>query len=239
MKGPVKGEVFRSVLEGHLPDGGDLSHMKNGKNTHQPGIDLTFSAPKSVSVLALVAGDTFLIGAHKRAVAATLNELEKFASTRTMTDGVSALEQTGNLVVATFLHDTSRNLDPQLHTHAIVANATLAAGGWKTLSSDTKAGSGFNNILWKEQVSIGAMYRGFLRADLERAGVCAARSRPLTGWLRLTGCRPSPSRHGARTFSPQRGGMPAAGRKPGRRSIPARIRTLPAWMTCAITGGRS
>ncbi|BEM90551.1 conjugal transfer protein TraI (plasmid) [Serratia marcescens] len=170
LEGPVKGEVFRAVLEGHLPDGGDLSHMKNGKNTHQPGIDLTFSAPKSVSVLALVAGDTFLIGAHKRAVAATLNELEKFASTRTMTDGVSALEQTGNLVVATFLHDTSRNLDPQLHTHAIVANATLAAGGWKTLSSDTKAGSGFNNILWKEQVSIGAMYRGFLRADLERAG---------------------------------------------------------------------
>nr|WP_241389713.1 MobF family relaxase [Serratia marcescens]ULG13112.1 hypothetical protein 1573p1_00052 [Serratia marcescens] len=170
LEGPVKGEVFRSVLEGHLPDGGDLSHMKNGKNTHQPGIDLTFSAPKSVSVLALVAGDTFLIGAHKRAVAATLNELEKFASTRTMTDGVSALEQTGNLVVATFLHDTSRNLDPQLHTHAIVANATLAAGGWKTLSSDTKAGSGFNNILWKEQVSIGAMYRGFMRGELEAAG---------------------------------------------------------------------
>lgn len=170
LEGPVKGEVFRAVLEGHLPDGGDLSHMKNGKNTHQPGIDLTFSAPKSVSVLALVAGDTFLIGAHKRAVAATLNELEKFASTRTMTDGVSALEQTGNLVVATFLHDTSRNLDPQLHTHAIVANATLAAGGWKTLSSDTKAGSGFNNILWKEQVSIGAMYRGFLRGELDAAG---------------------------------------------------------------------
>ncbi|BEM75805.1 hypothetical protein SME36J_52280 (plasmid) [Serratia marcescens] len=170
LEGPVKGEVFRAVLEGHLPDGGDLSHMKNGKNTHQPGIDLTFSAPKSVSVLALVAGDTFLIGAHKRAVAATLNELEKFASTRTMTDGVSALEQTGNLVVATFLHDTSRNLDPQLHTHAIVANATLAAGGWKTLSSDTKAGSGFNNILWKEQVSIGAMYRGFMRGELETAG---------------------------------------------------------------------
>ncbi|MGQ6475912.1 MobF family relaxase [Serratia sp. IR-2025] len=170
LEGPVKGEVFRSVLEGHLPDGGDLSHMKNGKNTHQPGIDLTFSAPKSVSVLALVAGDTFLIGAHKRAVAATLNELEKFASTRTMTDGVSALEQTGNLVVATFLHDTSRNLDPQLHTHAIVANATLAVGGWKTLSSDTQAGSGFNNILWKEQVSIGAMYRGFMRGELEAAG---------------------------------------------------------------------
>nr|WP_172690020.1 MobF family relaxase [Serratia marcescens]SAY46608.1 Multifunctional conjugation protein TraI [Serratia marcescens] len=170
LEGPVKGEVFRAVLEGHLPDGGDLSHMKNGKNTHQPGIDLTFSAPKSVSVLALVAGDTFLIGAHKRAVAATLNELEKFASTRTMTDGVSALERTGNLVVATFLHDTSRNLDPQLHTHAIVANATLAAGGWKTLSSDTKAGSGFNNILWKEQVSIGAMYRGFMRGELEAAG---------------------------------------------------------------------
>ncbi|EMQ4189025.1 MULTISPECIES: MobF family relaxase [Serratia] len=170
LEGPVKGEVFRAVLEGHLPDAGDLSHMKNGKNTHQPGIDLTFSAPKSVSVLALVAGDTFLIGAHKRAVAATLNELEKFASTRTMTDGVSALEQTGNLVVATFLHDTSRNLDPQLHTHAIVANATLAAGGWKTLSSDTRAGSGFNNILWKEQVSIGAMYRGFMRGELEAAG---------------------------------------------------------------------
>lgn len=211
LEGPVKGEVFRSVLEGHLPDGGDLSHMKNGKNTHQPGIDLTFSAPKSVSVLALVAGDTFLIGAHKRAVAATLNELEKFASTRTMTDGVSALEQTGNLVVATFLHDTSRNLDPQLHTHAIVANATLAAGGWKTLSSDTKAGSGFNNILWKEQVSIGAMYRGFLRADLERAGYVLREAGP-HGMVEIDGVPTEP-------FSSRRQDiLAAAGRDAGSRA---------------------
>ena len=126
LEGPVKKDVFTAVLEGKLPDGADLTHMVDGVNKHRPGYDLTFSAPKSASVLALVAGDTFLIEAFNKSIDITLNEVEKLASTRTMKEGVTEFEQTGNLVVAKFLHDTSRNLDPNLHGHAVVANATLS-----------------------------------------------------------------------------------------------------------------
>ncbi|WP_240116238.1 MobF family relaxase [Erwinia endophytica] len=170
LEGPVDRDMFVSVLEGKLPDGTDLSRMENGVNKHRPGYDLTFSAPKSVSVLALVTGDSFLVEAHNRAVEKTLDEVEKLATTRTMQDGVSVMEQTGNLLIARFMHDTSRNLDPQLHTHAVLANVTLAEGGWKTLSSDIKNKQGFTDQIWAQQVSIGTLYRGFLREDLEAAG---------------------------------------------------------------------
>jgi len=170
LEGPVDKAMFTAVLEGQLPDGTDMSRMENDVNKHRPGYDLTFSAPKSVSVLALVTGDNFLVEAHNRAVEKALDEVEKLATTRTMQDGVSVMEQTGNLLIARFLHDTSRNLDPQLHTHAVVANVTLAEGGWKTLSSDTKNKQGFTDQVWAQQVSIGMLYRGFLRSDLEAAG---------------------------------------------------------------------
>lgn len=115
----VKLADFVSVLEGRLPDGGDLSRMKDGRNAHRPGYDLTFSAPKSVSIMALPGGDKRLVAAHNRAVEVALREVEKLASTRSMTAGVSETRLTGNLVVAMFNHDTSRDLDPQLHTHAV------------------------------------------------------------------------------------------------------------------------
>ena len=170
LEGPVDKAMFTAVLEGKLPDGTDLSRMEKGENTHRPGYDLTFSAPKSVSVLALVTGDRFLVEAHNRAVEKALDEVEKLSTTRTMQDGISTMEQTGNLLVARFLHDTSRNLDPQLHTHAVVANATLAADGWKTLSSDTRNKQGFTDQVWAQQVSLGTLYRAFLRQDVEAAG---------------------------------------------------------------------
>lgn len=170
LEGAVDKDVFVSVLQGKLPEGTDLSRMEGGVNTHRPGYDLTFSAPKSVSVLALVTGDKFLVNAHREAVRRTLDEVEKLATTRTMTDGITEMEKTGNLVMATFLHDTSRNLEPQLHTHVVTANATLSKAGWKTLSTDIYGKQGFTDMVWKEQVSIGALYRGYLRGIVEPAG---------------------------------------------------------------------
>ncbi|KNE88469.1 hypothetical protein PSTG_18130, partial [Puccinia striiformis f. sp. tritici PST-78] len=182
LEGPVKKDVFTAVLEGKLPDGADLTHMVDGVNKHRPGYDLTFSAPKSASVLALVAGDTFLIEAFNKSIDITLNEVEKLASTRTMKEGVTEFEQTGNLVVAKFLHDTSRNLDPNLHGHAVVANATLSKDGWKTLSTDTKTGRGFTDIVWHQQVSIGAFQRGVYRGLLEEAGYPIVDTGPRGQW---------------------------------------------------------
>lgn len=170
LSGAVKLADFVSVLEGRLPDGGDLSRMKDGRNAHRPGYDLTFSAPKSVSIMALPGGDKRLVAAHNRAVEVALREVEKLASTRSMTAGVSETKLTGNLVVAMFNHDTSRDLDPQLHTHAVVANATQHAGKWQTLSSDTVGKTGFVEALYANQVPFGQIYRHVLRQDVEAMG---------------------------------------------------------------------
>ena len=88
--------------------------------------DFQCGAPKSVSVMALVAGDERLRSAHAESVKVALAELEQFAACR----GKEALgrlkrhEFTGEICAALFAHDTSRSLDPQLHTHCVVANAT-------------------------------------------------------------------------------------------------------------------
>jgi TrwC relaxase len=88
--------------------------------------DFQCGAPKSVSVMALVAGDERLRAAHAESVKAALRELECFAACR----GKESLgrlkrhEFTSEICAALFEHDTSRSLDPQLHTHCVVANAT-------------------------------------------------------------------------------------------------------------------
>lgn len=170
LEGSVDPIIFKAVLEGKLPDGSDLTHMVGSENKHRPGYDLTFSAPKSASILALVYGDKSVLEAHKWAAERALNEVEKLASTRKYSDGQTVYEQTGNLVIAQFLHDTNRNSEPHLHTHAVVANVTLTGDGWKTLSSDTKTGRGFTDTVWNQQVSIGAIYRQYFRGKLEQDG---------------------------------------------------------------------
>lgn len=64
LQGSVDKDVFTRLLEGRLPDGADLSRMQDGRNRHRPGYDLTFSAPKSVSMMAMLGGDKRLIEAH-------------------------------------------------------------------------------------------------------------------------------------------------------------------------------
>ena len=109
--------MFYPSSGGRLPDGADLSRMQDGSNKHRPGYDLTFSAPKSVSMMAMLGGDKRLIDAHNQAVDFAVRQVEALASTRVMTDGQSETVLTGNLVMALFNHDTSRDQDPQLHTH--------------------------------------------------------------------------------------------------------------------------
>ncbi len=97
--------------------------------------DFTFSPPKSVSVAALVANDGRIVEAHRAAVAVAVRELERFAAVQ-VHGKVSAPDRlTGNIVAALFEHETSRALDPHLHTHCIVFNAThdAADARWKAL----------------------------------------------------------------------------------------------------------
>lgn len=170
LTGKVDVKDFVAVLEGKLPDGSDLSRMVGGENKHRPGYDLTFSAPKSVSIMAMLGGDKRLIAAHNHAVEVAVREVEKLASTRSMSEGVSETKLTGNLVVALFNHDTSRDLDPQMHTHAVVANVTQHDGKWQTLSSDTVGKTGFIESVYANQVAFGQIYRHVLRQDTEAMG---------------------------------------------------------------------
>ncbi|WP_159332522.1 MobF family relaxase, partial [Klebsiella pneumoniae] len=158
------------LLEGRLPDGADLSRMQDGSNKHRPGYDLTFSAPKSVSMMAMLGGDKRLIDAHNQAVDFAVRQVEALASTRVMTDGQSETVLTGNLVMALFNHDTSRDQEPQLHTHAVVANVTQHNGEWKTLSSDKVGKTGFIENVYANQIAFGRLYREKLKEQVEALG---------------------------------------------------------------------
>lgn len=170
LEGAVDKSTFKDVLEGYLPDGSDLSFFKNGKNVHRPGYDYTFSAPKSVSLLALIKNDKAVLEAHKSAVKKTMTEIESLASTREMNHGIV---ETKNLVTALFMHDTNRNLEPHLHTHAIVVNATFdeVNDKFKTLSSDKVGNSqGFVEVTWNHKIALGKLYRSFLKEELAAQG---------------------------------------------------------------------
>ena len=168
LTGTVDPDTFRAVLEGHVPDGSGRKlgrRRKDGVLEHRPGRDLTFSAPKSVSLAALVGGDARVVEAHDRAVERTLAWVEGHAAETRMKD-----PETGRMVragdqktvAATFRHDASRNLDPQLHTHAVLANMVRDPDGkWRTMS---------NEALYRSQKLIGMLYRSELAQGLGKLG---------------------------------------------------------------------
>ncbi len=98
---------------------------------HRAGWDATFSAPKSVSLTALVGGDDRVREAHRAAVTTALEELERYTQARI--GGNNQAEATGNFIAAKFEHDTARPVDgyaaPQLHTHAVIFNVTERTDG--------------------------------------------------------------------------------------------------------------
>ena len=157
--GRVDAATFENILNGKLPDGTQVGEP--GKRAL--GMDLTFSAPKSVSLLGLVGGDKRLIEANMKAVQATMRYAEKhFAEGRVKDGGAAVPVRTGNLVYALFAHDTSRALDPQAHVHAVIANMTRMPGGaWRSLH---------NGQLWKNNTVLGSIYNAALRENVEQLG---------------------------------------------------------------------
>jgi len=162
LEGEVDREQFAALLEGRV-DGEQLGTTREGKIEHRPGWDITLSAPKSVSIMAEVAGDKRLIAAHGAAVKVALAHVEKhMAATRVREGGEVRREATGNLAIATFRHATSRAQDPQLHTHAVVINATQDKDGkWRSLEP---------RAFYQLQKEIGAIYRQELAHGVAELG---------------------------------------------------------------------
>ena len=168
LEGPVDPDVFKAVLEGEVPDGSGRrlgKHGKDGEIHHRPGRDLTFSAPKSVSLAALVGGDARIVEAHDRAVGRALGWFERNAAETRMQDRATGrMARTGGqkAVIATFRHETSRNLDPALHTHSVIANMLLGPDGkWRTMA---------NESLYASKMLLGALYRNELAGELAKLG---------------------------------------------------------------------
>ena len=164
--GPVDPGRLRSVLEGEVPGGRRLGRREVGGGiVHRPGRDVTLSAPKSVSLMAMVGGDGRIVEAHDKAVRATLGWIERNAvETRMRDPATGAMVRAGEkrMVAATFRHDTSRNLDPQLHIHCVAANMVQGAGSrWRKMVDDG---------LFSGKMAIGAIYRAELAQGLKGLG---------------------------------------------------------------------
>lgn len=172
----VNPNQFEALLRGELPHGQQLGRIQDGQVHHRPGFDLTFSAPKSVSILAR--HDERFIQAHLDAVKETLHDIEnQFAAARITIDGKTDILQTKNLVIALHLHETSRALDPQIHTHCVVMNMTQRNDGvWRSLASQSPTkninqdSNGFLENIFANQRYLGSYYRARLAFKIKELG---------------------------------------------------------------------
>lgn len=163
LEGSVEQAQFARLLGGQLPDGSRIDTTFNDKDAQKRmGLDLTFSAPKSVSMQALIGGDRRVTEAHDRAVTRALMEVEKLAETRKKVKGKSYRERTGKMVIGKFRHEMSRAKDPQLHTHAVIANMTQREDGkWRALA---------NEDIFRTYNQIDGVYKAELAHELKALG---------------------------------------------------------------------
>src|SRR2546430_954824 len=160
----VSREQFHALCENRNPQKDDrLTQRQKKEDKRRVFYDFTCSAPKSVSVLAVTLDDQRLVAAHGEATRIAFRELETFAATRVRKQGNQRDRTTGNLVAAAFTHTSSRALDPQLHTHFTVFNATFdeTEHRWKAL----QAGKMYDAIRYGT-----AVYRNELAKRVKQIG---------------------------------------------------------------------
>src|ERR1700685_4111161 len=173
LKGEVTSEDFEAVRQGLEPQTGEFLRQRHGadriasngeeQSKARSLYDMTFSAPKSVSVMAIVGGDDRLFTAHATAVREALQEAEQYSPTRVRLAGLNENQATGNWIVASYTHDTSRQLDPQLHTHAVAANLTYdgTEGRWKALQASS---------IYERRAYLTEVYRNSLAREVRALG---------------------------------------------------------------------
>lgn len=182
LTGEVKSDQLYNLFDGLSPEGArSLVQLQrhDGKAQHRPGWDLTFSAPKSVSVLWSQAPEDkrqAIQDAHFAAVKVALDYLQESAGLTRRGRGGTEFEKTG-LIIASFEHSTSRALDPQLHTHALVMNVGMREDG--------TTGTVSSLSLFQAKMVAGALYRVELSSILERKlGIPVEQHRT---WFEVTG----------------------------------------------------
>jgi conjugative relaxase-like TrwC/TraI family protein len=177
LTGEVQEQQFARLSEGQHPMTGEqlvrhqtVREYENGRGEmvrsmeHRAGWDATFSAPKSVSLTALVGGDDRVREAHRESVRTALDEMERYVQARM--GGNAPAQTSGAWAVAKFEHDSSRPVNgyaaPQLHTHAVVFNVTETADGNARALQPQE--------LYRTQQYATAVYRSELAAHLQVLG---------------------------------------------------------------------
>ena len=208
LRGHVRPKRFEQVLGGFVPGTNvRLGRVRDGEFQHHPGLDITSSAPKSVSIMALVFGDVRLLRAHDVANREMLDWAEREALQTRGYDpatGKRPRVRANGMLVAGFRHLTSRGQDPQVHTHNAIPNMTRnARGEWRSLEttrlrrSEKLLGAIYRNALAREVQALGyaivptmvGRYPGFEIAGFERAHLDAysGRRRQVLEWLESNG----------------------------------------------------
>jgi len=173
LSGPVDTGDFEALRQGLNPGAREFLRVRRSADRMSADgtkvaqgrslYDFTISAPKSVSVLAIVGGDHRLVDAHRAAVAEALKETEACAASRVRRGGANEDRATANMVLAVYHHDSSRELDPQLHTHAVAANLTFdgTEGRWKALQASD---------IYERRAYLSEVYRNALAREVRTIG---------------------------------------------------------------------
>ena len=166
LAGDVDPEAFLALMAGKDPATGTDLGRRYGEESVR-GFDATFSAPKSASLLWALGDERTrreVLEAHDQAVDAVLSWIESHAHTRLRRSGHVVCVDAEGLAVGVFRQHTSRRLDPQLHTHAVIANRVRAPDGrWLALDART---------IKIDQRSVSALYHANVRCELSgRLGV--------------------------------------------------------------------
>ncbi len=178
LSGMVDDETFKHLFRGFSPKGQGKLVQNAGADNRRPGYDLTFSAPKTVSVFWSQANRQtrqIVQQAQQKAVETALNYLEEQTITRMGKGGHQHVP--AKLVVGMFEHGTSRALDPQLHTHALVFNVAVRPDG--------STGTIENNSLYRNKMLAGAIYRAELAKELQQQ--LGLRAERVKSWFEIKG----------------------------------------------------
>jgi conjugative relaxase-like TrwC/TraI family protein len=171
LKGEVTMEQFDAIRQGLHPETKEFLRPRQNVNRFDKDgerlssarslYDFTVSAPKSVSVQALI--DPRLREAHQQALAEMSGEMERLAGARIRIDGADSNRVTSNLVIAAYHHDTSRELDPQLHSHLVAANLTYDGQEirWKALQATD---------IYEQRGYLSEVYRNALARSVRELG---------------------------------------------------------------------
>lgn len=160
----VEKHVFANILSGNNTKGKQIvadGVNKDGEKEHRAAVDIPFTAPKSVSILALHGDDKRLIEAHEQAVKETIFFIEnKFLYCRKKENYISHKIKTGKGIFCTFNHSVSRHLDPHFHTHCLVMNITYS----------DRYQAMINDFLFKHQRLITNIYQAELSRRVRNLG---------------------------------------------------------------------